>query len=92
MDYRLRIGDFEIMFDSEKDQHSWYPQLVKWEGNTNFTIASWEKGKEGYNFKSVGSRLFEYLIDADVSNKDFILKSCSTFDKILNEWFEKENE
>jgi hypothetical protein len=66
MNFSLRINDLEArscdrhLFISEPHDRA---EIVKW-GSDNkerhcFTVAYWEKSKDGYNLKFVGNRPFE---------------------------------
>lgn len=58
-------------------------------GNSCFTIGTWERDKEGYEFRSVGSRMFQYIHEDDLP---IIYKAISEADKYLNERFEFEKD
>lgn len=100
MNFNWRKGDIGIYFDSEKDQHLYYPQVVQYyhdekyepEKELQYTIGLWEKDKEGYEFRSVGNRFFESLIDKADLDSDYIkevLSMCSAFGKLLDEWWQQ---
>ena len=54
-----------------------------------FVIGTWERDTEGYEFCSVGSRLFEYVSDEDLSE---IWKAIKNADKYLNDRFQDEDD
>ena len=57
---------------------------------TCFTIGSWKRDyKDGYEFKSCGSRLFEYIKPEDL---EVIFNAIKAADKYLNERFQNEEE
>ena len=58
----LRLGDVSVRACDEnlldfKDLST--AEIVKWQGETCYTVANWRKGKEGYDLQFVGSRPFE---------------------------------
>ena len=59
---------------------------VDFEG-TRFVIGTWERDDEGYEFRSVGSRMFDYIDDEDLNE---IWKAIKNADKYLNDRFHKE--
>ena len=59
---------------------------VDFEG-TSFVIGTWERDDEGYEFRSVGSRMFDYVDDEDLNE---IWKAIKNADKYLNNRFHKE--
>lgn len=90
LNFSLRIGDYEISYNSEGDQRIHFPELKKWEKNNNgrdycYTVAMWEKTREGYEFHSVGERLFEFFED-DEETALKLMKYCKVFNKVLDEW------
>jgi hypothetical protein len=54
-----------------------------------FSIGSWERDREGYEFCSVGSRLFDYIDERDLPT---IWQAIKEADKWLNERFQKEED
>ena len=54
-----------------------------------FVIGTWERDDEGYEFRSVGSRMFDYVADEDLSE---IWKAIKNADKYLNERFADEED
>jgi hypothetical protein len=66
--------------------------LNMFDGNfegTCFVIGTWERDSEGYEFRSVGSRMFGYVADEDLSE---IWKAIKNADKYLNDRFHNEEE
>ena len=59
---------------------------VDFEGSC-FVIGTWERDDEGYEFRSVGSRMFYYIDDEDLSE---VWKAIKNADKYLNDRFHKE--
>ena len=59
---------------------------VDFEGSC-FVIGTWERDDEGYEFRSVGSRMFYYVDDEDLSE---VWKAIKNADKYLNDRFHKE--
>ena len=59
---------------------------VDFEGSC-FVIGTWERDDEGYEFRSVGSRMFDYVDDEDLNE---IWKAIKNADKYLNDRFHKE--
>ena len=59
---------------------------VDFEG-TSFVIGTWERDDEGYEFRSVGSRMFDYVDDEDLNE---IWKAIKNADKYLNDRFHDE--
>ena len=57
--------------------------------NTCFQIASWERDDEGYEFKSCGSRLFEYVDEEDLRE---VWKAIKKADEWLNQRFLNEDD
>lgn len=53
------------------------------------TIGTWERDNEGYEFRSVGSRMFDYVDDEDLSE---IWKAIKNADKYLNDRFHTEDD
>lgn len=49
-----------------------------------FQLGSWERDKEGYEFRSCGSRMFEYIPKKDLEE---VWKGLKKADKFLNERF-----
>jgi len=51
----MRRGNIEFRYSSQKYE------LIKWEENGEgcYVIAFFDKGKEGYNMRTVGERFFE---------------------------------
>lgn len=54
-----------------------------------FVIGTWERDEEGYEFRSVGSRMFDYVDDEDLTE---IWKAIKNADKYLNNRFCEEKE
>lgn len=54
-----------------------------------FVIGTWERDDEGYEFRSVGSRIFDYVADEDLSE---IWKAIKNADKYLNDRFYNEED
>lgn len=87
----IRKGDLECRLWNIKDypnNHNPEAELVKWdkvEGKdpTCYTCAIWDKDKEGWTMRSVGSRFFE------VTDKN-LMSLCNTFDYILNNLYSNE--
>lgn len=52
-----------------------------------FVIGSWERDKEGYEFRSVGSRMFQYICEEDLP---IIWKAITEADSYLNDRFASE--
>ena len=61
---------------------------VDFEG-TRFVIGTWERDDEGYEFRSVGSRMFDYVDDEDLSE---VWKAIKNADKYLNDRFHNEED
>ena len=61
---------------------------VDFEG-TSFVIGTWKRDDEGYEFRSVGSRMFDYVDDEDLSE---IWKAIKNADKYLNDRFHNEED
>ena len=59
---------------------------VDFEGSC-FVIGTWERDDEGYEFRSVGSRMFYYVDDEDLSE---VWKAIKNADKYLNDRFHDE--
>ena len=57
--------------------------------NTCFTIGTWERDKEGYEFRSVGSRMFDYICEEDLP---IIWKAIKKADEYLNNRFRNEED
>ena len=55
--------------------------------NGCFVIGTWERDDEGYEFRSIGSRMFDYIADEDLKN---IWKAIKDADKYLNDRFHNE--
>ncbi len=56
---------------------------------TCFTIGSWERDKEGYEFHSCGNRLFNYIEPEDLER---IFNAVKAADEYLNERFHNEED
>ena len=54
-----------------------------------FVIGTWERDDEGYEFRSVGSRMFDYIDDEDLNE---IWKAIKNADKYLNNRFHNEED
>lgn len=54
-----------------------------------FVIGTWERNDEGYEFRSVGSRMFDYVDDEDLSE---VWKAIKNADEYLNERFHNEED
>ena len=54
-----------------------------------FVIGTWERDDEGYEFRSVGSRMFDYVDDEDLNE---IWKAIKNADKYLNNRFHNEED
>lgn len=54
-----------------------------------FTIGSWERDKEGYEFRSVGSRMWQYIDEEDLP---IIYKAIAAADSYLNGRFASEED
>ena len=54
-----------------------------------FVIGTWERDDEGYEFRSVGSRMFDYIDDEDLNE---IWKAIKNADKYLNDRFHNEED
>lgn len=52
-------------------------------------IGSWQRNNEGYEFRSIGSRMFEFVADEDLSE---IWKAIKHADKYLNDRFYNEED
>ena len=61
---------------------------VDFEGSC-FVIGTWERDDEGYEFRSVGSRMFYYVDDEDLNE---IWKAIKNADKYLNDRFHDEED
>ena len=61
---------------------------VDFEGSC-FVIGTWERDDEGYEFHSVGSRMFYYVDDEDLSE---VWKAIKNADKYLNDRFHDEED
>lgn len=67
-------------------------ELVCYENGFNgtcFQLGSWERDNEGYEFKSCGSRLLNYVTEEDLPE---IWKALRAADRYLNNRFAKERE
>lgn len=89
MKFNLRIGDLEVRSCGEHlftdGEHS-RAEIVKWDNDTDkteycWTVAYWNKGKEGYDLQFVGGRPF------DVDGKLF-MKLAKQGQKILDYAFD----
>jgi hypothetical protein len=56
---------------------------------TCFTIGSWERDEEGYEFRSVGSRMWQYIDEEDLP---IIYKAIAAADSYLNNRFANEED
>ena len=56
---------------------------------TCFVIGTWERNSEGYEFRSVNSRTFNYVDDKDLSE---VWKAIKNADKYLNDRFHNEED
>lgn len=83
--YSYRIT--ESTYLSEKPKYVPLSLECFTEFNRCFTIGTWERDKEGYEFHSVGSRLFEYVDEKDVER---IWNAIKKADEYLSERFETE--
>lgn len=54
-----------------------------------FVIGTWKRDNEGYEFRSVGSRMFDYVDDEDLNE---IWKAIKNADKYLNDKFHSEED
>jgi len=52
-------------------------------------IGAWDKDSEGYEFRSIGSRMFDYVADEDLNE---IWKAIKNADKYLNNRFHNEED
>lgn len=62
-------------------------ELVQFDGDFNsscFQLGSWERNKEGYEFHSCGSRMFDYIPKKDLKE---VWKGIKKADKFLNTRF-----
>lgn len=63
-------------------------ELVQFDGDFNNTpciqLGSWERDEEGYEFRSCGSRMFDYIPKKDLKK---VWKGLKKADKFLNERF-----
>lgn len=76
--------------------HSPEAELVKYDENgTCYTVAVWERTKEGWEMRSVGNRFFELFegesIFDDFTNSDNIIKLCKEFQIALDSLYGSEN-
>lgn len=70
------------------NKNQYYYELVKFEDDFSFTLGSWESDSDGYKeFKSVGSRMFDYINEDDVS---IVWSALKKFDEYLNKGFKNE--
>ena len=51
----MRKGDIEFRWSDCNKAH----KLVRWQGDTCYTIAFFRKHKEGYDMETVGDRFFQ---------------------------------
>lgn len=87
----LKKGDLACKLWDKKnyDIHSPEAELVKYDENgTCYTVAIWEKAKDGWEMHSVGSRFFELFecesIFDDFTKSDTIIKLCKEFQRALD--------
>jgi hypothetical protein len=88
MKFNFRIDDLEVrscnthlLSDGEHNR----AEIVKWNNGTDekehcFTLAYWNKGKEGYDLKFVGSRPFDV-------NGELFMKLAKQGQQMLDEVF-----
>lgn len=65
--------------------------LVKYEnefGGICFVVGSWERDKEGYQFRSIGNRIFECI---DVEDMEIVWEGLRAGDKYLQDLYRKED-
>ena len=51
----MRKGNIEFRWSDCDKTH----ELVKWQGDTCYTVAFFQKHKEGYDMRTVGDRFFQ---------------------------------
>ena len=67
-------------------------ELVQFDGDFNtccFQLGSWERDKEGYEFHSCGSRMFEYIPKKDLK---YVWTGIKKADKFLNARWQHEED
>lgn len=60
--FHLRLGDVSVRACDEhlasfKELST--AEIIKWQGETCYTVAFWKKGREGYDLHFVGNRPFD---------------------------------
>ena len=88
-DYELRACPITLARLNENDENETI-ELVKWVKHEDgkeycFSLAYWERNKEGYDLNSVGSRIFEYIEDEDIEE---VWKQLKVAQKILDIFYD----
>ena len=67
-----RIKNLEFRWGTELSYNDRLPEITVWNPSSNseheycYTLARWEKSKEGYDLKFVGSRPFKDEVDSNL--------------------------
>lgn len=89
-DYELRACPRTLARLNEEDKNETI-DLIKWDRHDDnnkeycFSLAYWERDKEGYDLTLVGSRIFEYIDEEDLEE---VWKQLKVAQKMLDAFFE----